>query len=87
MDAKEKERLAEYKFKEWLDEYEIPFWYIYQEPDTFASVFRKEKVKRPDFKENGRRYSGYFAVPIEDSIIVSKNQGIEKLLSEMMNFI
>jgi len=156
MNVKEKERMAEYKFKEWLDEYEIPFWYIHQEPDTFASAFKKEKVKRPDFmilipnigfiltdveykeparkyaefqinaeetlkyckmqekyrlniwfvfsneknhfniwywipvlkvKENGKKYSNYFAVPMEDFIIVSKNQGIEKLLSEMMKFV
>ncbi len=49
LNLREKERLAENKFKEWLNEKEIPFWYIHQEPDTFSNVFRKENVKRPDF--------------------------------------
>lgn len=47
MDIKDKERLAESKFKDWLNENKIPFWYIHQEPDTFAIAFKKIKLKDP----------------------------------------
>ena len=157
LNLREKERLAENKFKEWLNEKEIPFWYIHQEPDTFSNVFRKENVKRPDFiilipnigfiltdveykeparkypefqidveetlkyckiqekyklniwyvfsnainhfstwywipvskvKEIGeeRKYRGYYGIPIEEFIIISKTQGINKLFAEMDRF-
>jgi len=49
MNMEEKERAAENKFKEWLNNNEIPFWYIHQEPASFSIVFKKENVKRPDF--------------------------------------
>ena len=151
----EKERAAENKFKEWLNNNEIPFWYIHQEPASFSIVFKKEKVKRPDFmilipnigfiltdveyKEPARKYAefqinvdetykycrmqekyrlniwyvfsntknhfniwywipvlkvreigknkkfgDYFGIPLENFIVVSKNQGIDKLFLEMM---
>ncbi len=156
MDIKDKERLAESKFKDWLNENKIPFWYIHQEPDTFAIAFKKDKVKRPDFmilipnigfiltdveykeparkyaefqinreetlkyckmqekyrlniwyvfsnernhfniwywipvlkvREIGEEYGDYFAVPMENFVIVSKNQGMDRLFAEMLKFI
>ena len=42
------DNLAESKFKEWLERHKIPFMYIQQDSDTFASVF-KDVGKRPDF--------------------------------------
>jgi len=39
---------TEGKFKEWLDNHNISYLYINQEPETFASVF-KDNLKRPDF--------------------------------------
>ena len=49
LSKEEKERLAEDKFKEWLNENKISFWYIHQEPDTFAYAFKEEMTRRPDF--------------------------------------
>jgi len=39
---------AEFKFKEWLDKHNIPYFYIKQDKETFASAF-KDSAKRPDF--------------------------------------
>lgn len=42
--------LAENRFKEWLDKHNIPYMYIQQDLNTFASVFKEHPVsKRPDF--------------------------------------
>jgi hypothetical protein len=155
LSKKEKERLAEDKFKEWLNENKIPFWYIHQEPDTFARVFKEEMTRRPDFiillsnigfiltdveyKEparkypqfqinveetykyckvqekyrlniwyvfsnarnhfniwywipvskvkEGEKYGEYFGIPLDEFIVISKSQGINRLFSEMDKFI
>ncbi len=39
---------GEIKFKEWLEEHNIPYLYINQEVETFSSFF-KGSLKRPDF--------------------------------------
>jgi len=41
--------LAEDKFKEWLNDNKIPFWYIQQDAFTFAHAFKEEMTRRPDF--------------------------------------
>ena len=46
---REKERMAEHEFKQWLDSNEIPYWYIHQEIDTFSPALRHYLTKRPDF--------------------------------------
>jgi len=38
-------------------------------------------------REVGNKYGDYFAISIEDFIIVSKNQGIDRLFLEMAKFI
>src|SRR3989344_8426732 len=49
-DNKEKGRIAEIMFKEWLDKHSIPYLYIHQDKDTFSSFFKKGLIgKRPDF--------------------------------------
>ena len=45
MNMEEKERIAEDKFKEWLNKNEIPFWYIYQNLLHFLS-FSKERMPK-----------------------------------------
>ena len=46
----EKGRETERRFKEWLDNHNIPYLYIHQDPETFSTFFKKElKGKRPDF--------------------------------------
>lgn len=45
---KNKSNLAEHRFKEWLNKHSIPYMYIQQDLQTFASVF-KDFGKRPDF--------------------------------------
>ena len=41
---------AEDKFKAWLDKHKIPYLYISQNKETFASVFKDDSgMKRPDF--------------------------------------
>ena len=49
MNNKNKERLAEMKFKEWLDCNNIPYWYIQQNIETFSIALKKYMSKRPDF--------------------------------------
>ena len=44
----QKGKEAEKKFQQWLDKNNIPYMYIHQEPETFASFF-KAGFKRPDF--------------------------------------
>jgi hypothetical protein len=45
----EKGREAEAKFKKWLDEHKIYYFYIEQNLGTFPIMFGKDKLKRPDF--------------------------------------
>ncbi|MFA5173657.1 MAG: hypothetical protein WC438_00560 [Candidatus Pacearchaeota archaeon] len=45
----EKGKEAEIKFKEWLDKHKIPYLYIQQDKETFASAFKDFSGKRPDF--------------------------------------
>ncbi len=49
MEVKEKEVLVEKKFKEWLDEHSIPYWYIQQDVSSFSQALKKYVSKRPDF--------------------------------------
>lgn len=50
IEAEEKGRLVEQKFKEWLDKHNIPYWYIQQDLDTFSLSLKKYfGSKRPDF--------------------------------------
>jgi len=157
LSKKEKERLAEEKFKEWLNENKIPFWYIQQDKLTFAEAFKGEMTRRPDFiillpnvgfimtdveykepakkyaefqinvdetyryckvqekyrlhiwyvfsnarnhfniwywipvskvKEVGmdKKYGDYFGIPLDNFIVISKAEGIEKLFSEISKF-
>ncbi|KAA0004476.1 MAG: hypothetical protein DRN33_02630 [Thermoplasmata archaeon] len=154
---KEKERLAEDKFREWLNDNKIPFWYIQQDALTFSHAFKEEMTRRPDFiillpnigfiitdveykspakkyaefqinvdetnrycklqekyrlniwyvfsditnhftvwywipvskvREIGKdkNYGEYFGIPLDNFIVISKNQGIERLFSEMKKF-
>jgi len=47
---KERGDRAELKFKEWLDRHNIPYFYIKQDPEAFASAFKNGvNGKRPDF--------------------------------------
>jgi len=48
-DNRDKERLAEAKFKEWLDGNNIPYWYIQQDIDSFSNALKRYMSKRPDF--------------------------------------
>lgn len=42
--------LAELKFKEWLDDNHIPYWYIHQAINTFSPALKNYFLgKRPDF--------------------------------------
>lgn len=41
--------VVERKFKEWLDQNEIPHWYIQQDIDSFSPALKKYFTKRPDF--------------------------------------
>ena len=43
---KEKEKITEQNFKEWLDKQEIPYWYIQQDIDTFSHTLKKYLTKR-----------------------------------------
>jgi len=45
----EKERVTEFKFKEWLDSNEIPYWYVQQDVDTYSNALKRFMTKRPDF--------------------------------------
>lgn len=36
-------------FKEWLDQHQIPHWYIQQDIDSFSPALKKYFTKRPDF--------------------------------------
>jgi hypothetical protein len=41
---------AELRFKDWLDNHNIPYMYIKQDTESFSSVFKNENYgKRPDF--------------------------------------
>ncbi len=47
---KEKGRVAEKMFQEWLEKHKIPYIYISQDPETFSSFFKEDlRGKRPDF--------------------------------------
>ena len=47
---KEKGDIVESKFKEWLDQHNIPYWYIQQDIKTFSLALKKYfGTKRPDF--------------------------------------
>jgi hypothetical protein len=41
--------VTEKKFREWLDDKEIPYWYIHQDVETFSEALKRMFVKRPDF--------------------------------------
>ena len=71
MNMEEKERIIENKFKEWLNKNEIPFWYIH--PNIGFILTDVDK-----------KFGDYFGIPLENFIVVSKNQGIDKLFLEMM---
>ena len=50
MDNEDKGKETEEKFKGWLDSHKIPYLYVSQNKETFASVFKEDSVmKRPDF--------------------------------------
>ena len=46
----EKGRETEFRFKEWLDNHKIPYFYIKQDTDSFSQAFKDSFLgKRPDF--------------------------------------
>ncbi|MCL4366839.1 hypothetical protein M1563_01575 [Patescibacteria group bacterium] len=46
----EKAQLAETRFKEWLDQNNIPYWYIQQDLQTFSPSLKKYFIgRRPDY--------------------------------------
>lgn len=50
MKDKEKGNIIESKFKDWLDNHDIPYWFIRQDIETFSpSLKRIFGAKRPDF--------------------------------------
>ncbi|HAK87602.1 MAG: hypothetical protein A2X55_08765 [Nitrospirae bacterium GWB2_47_37] len=57
--------ICETKFKEWLDEKALPHIFFEQSPETFASFFRGEKLKRPDFLI-ALKQIGLIAVDVKD---------------------
>lgn len=40
---------TELLFKDWLETHNVPYMYIHQNPETFASFFKRCNGKRPDF--------------------------------------
>jgi hypothetical protein len=48
-EGKQKGDEAEFRFKEWLDNHNIPYYYIKQDPDSFSAAFKTHQIKRPDF--------------------------------------
>lgn len=46
--AEERGIRAQNKFKEWLDSRELPYLFVDQSTETFATFFR-DNIKRPDF--------------------------------------
>jgi len=50
LDKEEKGKEAEARFKEWLDNHNIPYIYISQDIENFSTAFKKYfSGKRPDF--------------------------------------
>jgi len=49
IESSEKQVLVEEKFKEWLDEHGIPYWFVQQDVDHFSQALKKYMSKRPDF--------------------------------------
>jgi len=48
-ESRQKGDEAELRFKNWLDNHNIPYFYIKQDKETFSSAFKKNSAKRPDF--------------------------------------
>lgn len=67
------------------EKYRLNIWFVFSNEKNHFNIWYWIPVLK--VKENGKKYSNYFAVPMEDFIIASKNQGIEKLFSEMMKFV
>jgi len=50
LSIKEKGEEAEFKFMDWLNKHNIPYWYIQQDFKTYSPALKKLfGVKRPDF--------------------------------------
>ncbi|MSR86174.1 hypothetical protein EXS74_02155 [Candidatus Woesearchaeota archaeon] len=48
-EKEQKQRETENKFKEYLDQQKIAYWYIQQDIETFSPALRTHNVQRPDF--------------------------------------
>lgn len=57
-------KVAEERFKDWLDHHHIPYWYIRQDLDSFSPGLKKYFTKRPDFMILIPNF-GFFLVDVE----------------------
>jgi hypothetical protein len=47
--SRDRGKIAEEKFRDWLKQAKIAYWYIQQDVDTFSPALKEYGAKRPDF--------------------------------------
>lgn len=75
-----------YKYCKIQEKYRLNIWYVFSNSKNHFNVWYWIPVSKVKEIGKDKKYGDYFGIPIEEFIIISKNQGLNKLFAEMDKF-